>query len=414
MGRNILVNVGEQRFDRLREERKLYIDKTDFIREWWENSSTVTLITRPRRFGKTLNMSMLECFFSNRYEGRSDLFEGLSIWDEEKYRELQGSFPVIFLSFANIKAKEYKKMKNKITEVIFQLYEQNRYLLGSGLLSEKEKEYYESIRIGMEDAIAEGAIHFMADFMKRYYDKDVIIILDEYDTPMQEAWLSGYWDEAVTFFRGFFNSTFKTNPYLKRGLITGITRISRESIFSDLNNLKVITTTSSQYATAFGFTEEEVWRALEECGLCEERQLVKDWYDGFTFGNRRDIYNPWSIINYLSKKRFSTYWANTSSNGLIDKLIREGGTEIKISMEKLLKGEHLFKELDEQIVFDQLDGDENAVWSLLLASGYLKVECYRQQEETGAVLPRLCIGAERRAGGPIYHYIQPGERLWTV
>ena len=374
MGRNILVNVGEQRFDRLREERKLYIDKTDFIREWWENSSTVTLITRPRRFGKTLNMSMLECFFSNRYEGRSDLFEGLSIWDEEKYRELQGSFPVIFLSFANIKAKEYKKMKNKITEVIFQLYEQNRYLLGSGLLSEKEKEYYESIRIGMEDAIAEGAIHFMADFMKRYYDKDVIIILDEYDTPMQEAWLSGYWDEAVTFFRGFFNSTFKTNPYLKRGLITGITRISRESIFSDLNNLKVITTTSSQYATAFGFTEEEVFKALDDTGLGGEKQGVKAWYDGFTFGSYSDIYNPWSIASFIDNGgEYDTYWADTSGNGLVNSLIRQGNIAVKSTMEDLLAGGTLTTELNEQIVFNQLDGSTGAVWSLLLATGYLKV-----------------------------------------
>ena len=374
MGRNILVNVGEQRFDRLREERKLYIDKTDFIREWWENSSTVTLITRPRRFGKTLNMSMLECFFSNRYEGRSDLFEGLSIWDEEKYRELQGSFPVIFLSFANIKAKEYKKMKNKITEVIFQLYEQNRYLLGSGLLSEKEKEYYESIRIGMEDAIAEGAIHFMADFMKRYYDKDVIIILDEYDTPMQEAWLSGYWDEAVTFFRGFFNSTFKTNPYLKRGLITGITRISRESIFSDLNNLKVITTTSSQYATAFGFTEEEVFKALDDTGLGGEKQGVKAWYDGFTFGSYSDMYNPWSIASFIDNGgEYDTYWADTSGNGLVNSLIRQGNIAVKSTMEDLLAGGTLTTELNEQIVFNQLDGSTGAVWSLLLATGYLKV-----------------------------------------
>ena len=374
MGRNILVNVGEQRFDRLREERKLYIDKTDFIREWWENSSTVTLITRPRRFGKTLNMSMLECFFSNRYEGRSDLFEGLSIWDEEKYRELQGSFPVIFLSFANIKAKEYKKMKNKITEVIFQLYEQNRYLLGSGLLSEKEKEYYESIRIGMEDAIAEGAIHFMADFMKRYYDKDVIIILDEYDTPMQEAWLSGYWDEAVTFFRGFFNSTFKTNPYLKRGLITGITRISRESIFSDLNNLKVITTTSSQYATAFGFTEEEVFKALDDTGLGGEKQGVKAWYDGFTFGSYSVISNPWSIASFIDNGgEYDTYWADTSGNGLVNSLIRQGNIAVKSTMEDLLAGGTLTTELNEQIVFNQLDGSTGAVWSLLLATGYLKV-----------------------------------------
>lgn len=374
MGRNMIVNIGAQRFDRMREQKAFYIDKTDFIREWWQNGVDVTLITRPRRFGKTLNMSMLECFFSNRYEGRSDLFEGLSIWKEESYRQLQGSFPVIFLSFANIKAKEYEKMKNKITEVIAQLYEQNRYLLDSGLLSENEKEYYKNIKVGMGDEMAEGAVHSMANFMRRYYDKDVIIILDEYDTPMQEAWLSGYWNEAVTFFRGFFNSTFKTNPYLKRGLITGITRISKESIFSDLNNLKVITTTSSQYATAFGFTEEEVFRALDDTGLGEEKQGVKEWYDGFTFGAYSDIYNPWSIASFIDNNgEYDTYWADTSGNGLVNSLIRQGNITVKSAMEDLLAGRTLTTELNEQIVFNQLDGSTGAVWSLLLATGYLKV-----------------------------------------
>jgi hypothetical protein len=381
MERNHLVNIGEQRFEKIRERKAFYIDKSNFIREWWDTGTTVTLITRPRRFGKTLNMSMLECFFSNRFEGRSDLFEGLSIWNEEKYRQLQGTFPVIFLSFANIKAKKYEIMKNKIAEVIVQLYEQNRFLLDSGLLSENEKEYYKSIKIGMEDGIAEGAVHFMAGFMQRYYDKDVIIILDEYDTPMQEAWLSGYWDEAVTFFKGFFNSTFKTNPYLCRGLITGITRISNvslrepsESIFSDLNNLKVITTTSGQYATAFGFTEKEVFQALDDMGLGKEKQGVKAWYDGFTFGSYSDIYNPWSIASFIDNGgEYDTYWADTSGNGLVNSLIRQGNTTVKSAMEDLLTGGTLMTELNEQIVFNQLDGSTGAVWSLLLATGYLKV-----------------------------------------
>ncbi len=374
MAGNRLVNVGEQRFDRLREENRLYIDKTDFIRDWWENSSTVMLITRPRRFGKTLNMSMLECFFSCRHAGRGDLFEGLSIWNEEEYRQLQGTYPVIFLSFANIKEICCSDMKYKITEIIASLYAQNDYLLDGNLLNENEKEYYKNIKAGMEDKVTTGAVHFMADFMRRYYGKDVIIILDEYDTPMQEAWLSGYWDEAVSFFRGFFNSTFKTNPSLKRGLITGITRISKESIFSDLNNLKVITTTSEQYATAFGFTEEEVFQALDDTGLGEEKQGVKEWYDGFTFGTHSDIYNPWSIASFIDNGgEYDTYWADTSGNGLANSLIRQGNNAIKRAMEDLLAGKTLTTELNEQIVFNQLDGSTGAVWSLLLATGYLKV-----------------------------------------
>ncbi len=379
-----VVNLGEQRFDRMIEGDKFYIDKTGFIREWWEFGSTVTLITRPRRFGKTLNMSMLECFFSTKYAGRGDLFEGLSIWEEEgttgahKYRELQGTFPVIFLSFANIKAKNCADMKYKITEEIARVYEQNTYLLEGELLSANEKKYYKSIKTGIEDCVVSGTIHSMANFMQRYYGKDVIILLDEYDTPMQEAWLSGYWDEAVSFLRGLFNSTFKTNPYIHRGLITGITRISKESIFSDLNNLDVITTTSDEYATAFGFTEEEVFQALDDAGLGSEKQGVKKWYDGFTFGEHTDIYNPWSIASFIGKKgKYNPYWSNTSGNGLTNSLIQKGAPSIKQTMEELLKGNSFETMLDEQIIFSQLDGSASAVWSMLLAAGYLKVQNLR-------------------------------------
>lgn len=379
-----IVNIGEQRFDRLIEENKFYIDKTGFIREWWEYGATVTLITRPRRFGKTLNMSMLECFFSNKYADRGDLFEGLSIWEEGssaetyKYRELQGTFPLIFLSFANIKAVNYADMEYKITEEIARLYEQNSYLLDGDSLSRNEKEYYCGIIPGMDDKVAAGAINSMANFMHRHYGKDVIILLDEYDTPMQEAWLSGYWDEAVEFFRGLLNSTFKTNPYLCRGLITGITRISKESIFSDLNNLDVITTTSDEYATAFGFTEEEVFRALDDTGLGSEKQGVKKWYDGFAFGEHTDIYNPWSITSFIGKKgKYKPYWSNTSGNGLVNSLIQKGTANIKQTMEELLKGNSFEAMIDEQIIFSQLDGSANAVWSLLLAAGYLKVQNLR-------------------------------------
>lgn len=369
-----VVDLGVQRFDKITGENKFYIDKTGFIKEWWEYGTEVTLITRPRRFGKTLNMSMTECFFSNEYADRGDLFEGLSVWEEEKYREIQGTFPVIFLSFANIRAAEYHDMVYKITKVISDLYEKNRCLLEGNLLSKNEWEYYESIKPGMGGEVAADAVHSMAKFMQRYYKKDVIIILDEYDTPMQDAWLSGYWDDAVNFFSGFFNSTFKTNPYLCRGLLTGITRIARESIFSGMNNLEVITTTSGEYATSFGFTEEEVFEALDRAGLGSEKQRVKEWYDGFTFGTHTDIYNPWSIASFIRKNgKYDTYWSNTSGNGLVNSLIRSGNTDIKQTMEELLQGKCFVAEIDEQIVFDQLNDNTNAVWSLLLATGYLKV-----------------------------------------
>ncbi len=374
MDSKTIVNIGEQRFDRIREEDRFYIDKTGFIREWWNTGSTVTLITRPRRFGKTLNMSMTECFFSNKYAGRGDLFEGLDIWSDEKYRQLQGTYPVIFLSFAGIKATSCDEMKYRMTEVVANLYNDNISIMQGTALSPNEKEYYESIKIGMDDRIAAGAVRQMAKFMNSYYGKAVIILLDEYDTPMQEAWLGGYWDEAVSFFRSFFDMTFKTNPYLYRGIITGITRVSRESIFSDLNNLEVVTTTSSEYATSFGFTEDEVFSALDDMGLGTEKQGVKQWYDGFTFGRFTDIYNPWSISSFIKKDgRYAAYWANTSSNALINSLIQTGNKEIKQTMEILIKGGSFKAMIDEQIVFSQLDGNPDAVWSLLLATGYLKV-----------------------------------------
>lgn len=374
------AGLGYQDFEEVRTQHIFYIDKTDFIREWWEYADKVTLITRPRRFGKTLNMSMTECFFSNKYKDRSDLFEGLSIWEEKspdgeyKYRKLQGTYPVIFLSFANVKATSYEDMVFKITQVITELYNENDYLLKEDLLNEKEQEYYHNIKPGMDAKLATDAIRSMAGFMQRHYNQKTVIILDEYDTPMQDAWISGYWEETVSFFSGMFNSTFKTNKYLERGLITGITRVAKESIFTGMNNLDVITTTSDKYTTAFGFTEEEVFTALDNAGLGEQKQKVKRWYDGFIFGTRTDIYNPWSIVSFINKKgKYDTYWSNTSGNGLVNQLIQKGNPDIKQIMEDLLQDKSFEAKIDEKIVFDQLNGSADAVWSLLLATGYLKV-----------------------------------------
>ena len=382
------AGLGYQYFEEVRTNHIFYIDKTDFIREWWEGANKVTLITRPRRFGKTLNMSMTECFFSTKYAGRSDLFEGLSIWEEQSpdgeypYRKLQGTFPVIFLSFANVKATTYKEMLFKITEVITDLYNKNDYLLEGNLLNEREQKYFQEIGLRMNSEIAAGAIRSMAGFMQRYYNQKVIIILDEYDTPMQDAWISGYWEETVSFFSGLFNSTFKTNEYLERGLITGITRVAKESIFTGMNNLNVITTTSSKYAASFGFTEKEVFTALENAGLGEEKEKVKRWYDGFTFGTCTDIYNPWSIVSFINENgKYDTYWSNTSGNGLVNQLIQKGTPDIKQTMEDLLQGKGFDAEIDEKIVFDQLNGSADAVWSLLLATGYLKVLNVRTLDE---------------------------------
>ena len=378
-----VIGIGQQDFADVIKEDLFYIDKTNFIKEWWESKDSVTLITRPRRFGKTLTMSMLDKFFSVKYKEDSYLFQGLKIWDEEEYRVIQGTWPVISLSFANVKETTYEMAKKRICQILTDIYNKNQYLLESGLLTEEEIQYFKSISTDMDEINATMALHKMSDFLSRYYKKKVIILLDEYDTPMQEAYIEGYWEELVTFTRSLFNATFKTNPFLERALMTGITRVSRESVFSDLNNLVIITTTSQAYADSFGFTQEEVTETLKEYDLESKKQEIKTWYDGFTFGDTKDIYNPWSIINYLKTKRFSPYWANTSSNRLIGTLIRESGRNLKMKFEDLLNRKDLHTTLDEQIVFAQLTTSTTAIWSMLLASGYLKVTKHEINERTG-------------------------------
>jgi len=374
------VGIGIQDFGDLIRKNCFYIDKSLFIREWWESEDSVTLITRPRRFGKTLNMSMVEQFFSVNYADRGILFERLSIWKNEAYQKLQGTYPVISMSFANVKEKNYPAAKERICQLITDLYIHNYFLRECQWMTEADRDFFDSVRTDMPEVIATIAIYKLCDYLYRYYGKKVIILLDEYDTPMQEAYVAGYWTEMAGFIRSMFHSAFKTNPWMERAIMTGITRISKESIFSDLNNLKVVTTTSDEYATSFGFTEEEVSAALNEYGISEREEQVKRWYDGFVFGKQEDIYNPWSILNFLDTGKLSAYWANTSSNSLAGKLLREGNREIKEQFESLLQGGSIWAVIDEQIVYDQLDHNDSAVWSLLLAGGYLKVLCYDSEE----------------------------------
>lgn len=370
------VGIGIQSFEKIRRNNCFYVDKTGFIKEWWENQDDVTLITRPRRFGKTLMMDTLEQFFSIKYKENGELFEGLSIWKEEKYRELQGTYPVIALSFAEIKECNYRDVRRRMNQMLTGLYARHYYLMNSDAFTAADRRFFESVREDMGDVEAAMALQKLSEFLFRHHGKRTLILLDEYDTPLQEAYAGGYWEELAAFVRSMFNTSFKSNPYLERAIMTGITRVSKESIFSDLNNLEVITATTGKYGDAFGFTQKEISAALEEYGLTEEKEEVKYWYDGFTFGDVSNIYNPWSIINYLDKREYRPYWANTSSNGLIGKLIREGDPGIKMAMEDLLHGKAFSTGLDEQIVFSQLESRESAVWSLLLASGYVKLKSY--------------------------------------
>lgn len=393
---NSTISIGMQDFGKLIRSGAFYVDKTSFIKEWWENQDDVTLVTRPRRFGKTLNLSMVDYFFSNQHADSGKLFENLDIWKEEKYQDLQGTFPVIFVSFAGIKAENYENARDGIIQVLLDLYGKYYFLLQSDRLNEQEREYFTYIRPDMSDAVAAMALHRLAICMYRYYGKKAMILLDEYDTPLQEAYVYGYWGELTTFrlttfIRSLFNCTFKTNPYLERGLMTGITRVSKESIFSDLNNLEVVTTTSEKYASSFGFTESEVFQTLEQMGKAGQKEKVKQWYDGFTFGKSTDIYNPWSIIKFLDTGELDTYWAATSENSLVSKLIREGSPQLKMDFEELLEGKTVMFRMDEQIVFEQLQKKKGAIWSLLLASGYLKVEKKVPDRRSGRYLYGLKI-----------------------
>jgi len=399
MGKTISIRA--QSFEFIRKNECFFVDKTGFIKEWWENADAVTLITRPRRFGKTLNLDMMNCFFSRTYEGRGELFEGLSIWEDKfpdgenplsgdyKYRKLQGSYPVIFLSFAGIKGQTFEETKQGIKYALERLYREHKYVTDRKGMDEKELEFFDSVSSKMPDDVAVLALKYLSDYLEAYYGQKVLIFLDEYDTPLQEAYVYGYWEELVGFIRQMFNLAFKTNPSMERAIMTGITRVSRESVFSDLNNLTVVTTTSEKYCTRFGFTEEEVFRALDLMGMPERREDVKQWYDGFTFGSQRDIYNPWSITNFLEEKELKPYWANSSSNRLVSLLIRQGNPQTKTIMEDLMKGGVLETEIDEEIIFDQLRKKYGAVWSMLLASGYLKVVDRKFSQETGAFIYHL-------------------------
>ena len=279
--------------------------------------------------------------------------------------------------------------------MIEEQYNKYEFLLEKNLLNDKERAFYQEVTAGMSDSAASAALRMLSDFLYRLYGKKVIILLDEYDTPMQEAYINGYWNEMVSFIRTLFNSAFKTNPWLERALLTGITRVSKESVFSDLNNLKVVTATSEEYASCFGFTEKEVFLALDQRNMGDKKEQIKLWYDGFIFGSQRDIYNPWSILNFLDTGKFSAYWANTSSNSLVSRLLRESSPRMKETFEELIRGGTLRTSIDEQMVFSQLDSSEEAIWSLFLASGYLKVLHFEDEIPDG-------LGEENADWEPVY------------
>ena len=378
------IAIGNADFEDLITNNDFYMDKTKFIKEWWESRDIVTLITRPRRFGKTLTMNMVEHFFSVKYAGKGEIFENLNIWREEKFRKLQGTIPVISLTFAGIKCDTYEKALVQIKQVIADLYLSHFELKNSGILQEPETEYFDGVARNLPEINFAISLRKLCGFLQSYYKKKVIILLDEFDTPLQAAYIYGYWDKLISFVRELFEATFKINPYLDRAILTGITRVRKfsyensESLFSGLNNLEVVSMTLNKYTDSFGFTQEEVSTALKEFELEDKEKEVKFWYDGFTIGSRTDIYNPWSITNFLDEKVFQSYWANTSNNDLVGELIRGGSDELKITMEQLMEGGTVRVEINDHIDFSLLKTNsmvenEASVWNLLFASGYLTI-----------------------------------------
>ena len=365
------VTITKQRFEEFRRNDLFYIDKTRFIQKWWDAEEDVTLITRPRRFGKTLMLDTVKCFFSLHYAGQTDLFEGLAIWKDERFHKLQGTMPVIALSFADIKSTTYETTRQLINEKLEILFDDFDALLDHSLFSDRDAARFARVQKSMDESTAQTAVQNLSRFLVRQHYAKPLILLDEYDSPLEMAWLHGFWDELVAFMRGFFNATFKSNPYAGRCLMTGITRVSRESLFSDMNNLDVVSTTSDRYADCFGFTEDEVFLAMDEYGLTEKRK-VKQWYDGFIFGKQSSMYNPWSIVNYLKNRKFADYWAKSSSHTLLGQLIGQSGEEIKQETAALLGGESIRVIVDEDIVFSHVYTVSGALWSLLMAAGYVK------------------------------------------
>ena len=380
------IAIGQQDYAAIIEKNSFYVDKTFFIKDWWNDPTFCTVILRPRRFGKTLTMSMMEYFFSTKHAGRADLFEGLSIWEQEEFRALQGIYPVINITLADIKEKTHEGAINEIKLIIQSIFNSFTYLADSDKLTSIDKKRFEAhIENPAVESLARS-LRFLSELLYKHHGKKVLIFLDEYDTPMQEAFSSGYWNEIVEFIKNMFNATFKTNPYLEKSLITGITRVSKESIFSDFNHVSIVSTLSKQYETAIGFTEEEVFAAMDEYGLTE-KEKVKFWYDGFNFGNHSAMYNPWSIINYLKYQEFKPYWANTSSNGLVSLVLRQASPELKMEMERLLDGKSIKTSIDEQLMFDNLTGggEDVSTYSLLLASGYMTGTLLVNDEDEGEI-----------------------------
>ena len=365
------IGIGVSNFKKIIEGDYYYFDKTSFIDEIIQDGAEVKLFTRPRRFGKTLNMSMLKYFFDIKgAEENRKLFKGLYIEKKESFKE-QGQYPVIFLSLKDLKARTWKEMERKIIITLSDFFSEYEYLLNelTGINFENLKNIIYK-KASIDDLIT--ALKFLTKILYEKYNKKVIVLVDEYDSPLVSAYINGYYENAKDFFKTFYSSVLKDNNYLQMGVLTGIIRVIKAGIFSDLNNLRTYTILSDVYTDSYGLTEEEVEKSLKDYGIEAEISKVKDWYDGYKFGDS-EVYNPWSILNFLQDKELRAYWVDTSGNDLINDVLKKITKDTIRALEKLFDGEGLRQNISGTSDLSKLL-NENELWELLLFSGYLTIE----------------------------------------
>ena len=368
------IGIGESDFKILRIKKDYYIDKTKYIKDIIDNRSKVLLITRPRRFGKTLNMSMLRYYFDCTKKDSKELFKGLKIMEqEEKYTSKLGYYPCIYLTLKDAGLQSYELMIMQLRTLLMDIYYENRYLLEEAEMAPGERNTFNKILLAEANEIEIiNGIKMLSKIMSTYYNKPVMLFLDEYDVPLQNAYVEGYYEEGIKFFKTFYGVTFKDNPYLEKTILTGVSRVAKESIFSGANNFHVYTVLDDEFSDDFGITEKEMDKIIDDFEIQDQKEEIKKWYDGYTIGNTEGIYNPWSILNYLTDKKLIPYWVNTSSNDLI-KLILKNSATVKEKIEQLLRDEEIEVPINLETVIVGIEKNEENIWGLLLGTGYLKV-----------------------------------------
>ena len=368
------IGIGVSDFKALRLRRNYYIDKTEFIKNIIDNQSSVVLITRPRRFGKTLNMSTLRYYFDNQIKDAKELFQNLKIMQMgEKYTSQMSSYPCIYMTLKDVNDSSYENMILNLKTEAMEIYQQHMYLLKSDKIYDFEKEKIKEILFAREDEVTlKNCVKELSKYLYRVYEKPVMLFLDEYDVPIQSAYVEGYYDQAIKFFKTFYGTTFKDNSYLEKTIITGVSRVAKESIFSGANNFDVYTVLDNEFSSDFGITEQEMEKIIKDFDVEDEKEEIKKWYDGYKIGEQEGIYNPWSVLQYMKNKKLQPYWVNTSSNDLI-KMTLKNSTTVKEKIERLLNDEIIEVAIDQETVITGNEENEENIWGLLLGTGYLKV-----------------------------------------